>query len=207
MSNKKEWPVSPADYLSDENVIAMTIEQEGMYWRLMMHCWIKGVIPKNAEGISKICKGMDIKRVKLNWESIKMCWKICPENPDFLIHPRIKRDMEKIKLLEGTISMAEVTPEIKEVFDHYIKVSGRNPNKYRMNQQKKVMVRRALGRGWEVKDLKTAIDNMFGDNWPGRRKYSGMEYCIGNWAEKGDAVEKWLNETPNKSVLDEMELD
>jgi len=207
MLNEKEWPVSPADYLSDENVVAMTIEQEGMYWRLMMHCWVEGAIPKNAEGISKICKNMPIKKVRSNWKKIKVCWKIFPENPDYMIHPRIAKDIEKIKKLEKADLNSEYKAPIKKVFDHYIKASGRSPRKYKLNDQKKNIIRRALKRGWDAEDLQLAIDKMFADDWGGRHKYSGIEYCIGYWAEKGDKVEKWLNETSKRTLLDELELD
>jgi uncharacterized protein YdaU (DUF1376 family) len=44
----------PKDYLSDENVSALTAAEEGLYWRAVCHCWIEGSIPADPERLSKI---------------------------------------------------------------------------------------------------------------------------------------------------------
>jgi len=206
MKNKKEWPFSPSDYLSDKNVMPMSMEQEGMYLRLMLHCWTEGSIPRQAEGISRICKDLDVNRVRFNWKTIKVCFKRCEEDPDCLVHPRISKDLKKKKKTKRTLKEEEIEGG-QQVYEHYLNQSGKEQRAYRFTDRRKEMIGLALDRGWTVEDMKEAISNLFADDWPGRHKYSGLEYCIGVWPHKGDMVEKWLNRPAGKDFLDDMDLE
>lgn len=48
----------PRDYLSDENVQLMSMEEEGCYNRLMDYCWIEGSIPADPQLLARLCKGV-----------------------------------------------------------------------------------------------------------------------------------------------------
>lgn len=47
----------PSDYLSDFKVQAMTLEEEGMYVRLMQYCWKEVSLPNDPEILKSLCKG------------------------------------------------------------------------------------------------------------------------------------------------------
>ena len=206
MKNKKNWEVSPVDYLSDVKVMPMTMEQEGMYFRLMPHCWTEGFIPKSASGIAKICKGMDVDRVRFNWPALKVCFVRSEDNPDHLVQPRISKDLKKKKNLKRFLTDDE-KPLGRLVFEHYLKLSGKTEGRYHYTERRREMIGLALDRGWTVEDQMEAITRLFNDQWPGRIKYSGLEYCIGLLPNRGDFCETWLNRPSGKRLIDEMELD
>jgi uncharacterized protein YdaU (DUF1376 family) len=45
-----------ADYLADENVQLLTLEEEGAYIRLLAYCWREGSIPADFKSLSRMCK-------------------------------------------------------------------------------------------------------------------------------------------------------
>jgi uncharacterized protein YdaU (DUF1376 family) len=45
-----------AEYLADENVQLLTLEQEGIYVRLLAYCWREGSIPSDLVKLSRLCK-------------------------------------------------------------------------------------------------------------------------------------------------------
>ena len=49
----------PKDYLSDLNVVVMTLEEEGAYRRLMDYCWLHGSIPDDMAALGAMCKNTD----------------------------------------------------------------------------------------------------------------------------------------------------
>lgn len=48
----------PNDYLADINTQIMTLEEEGMYRRLMDHCWKEITLPESIEDLTALCKGV-----------------------------------------------------------------------------------------------------------------------------------------------------
>ena len=49
-----------AEYLADENVQLLSLEQEGAYIRLLAYCWREGSIPAEPLKLSRLCKGCDV---------------------------------------------------------------------------------------------------------------------------------------------------
>jgi len=47
----------PADWLSDERVISMSMAGEGVYVHLLCYCWREGSIPADRSAIVVLCKG------------------------------------------------------------------------------------------------------------------------------------------------------
>lgn len=79
-----------AEYLADEHVQLMTLEEEGAYIRLLSFCWREGSIPSDISALSRLCKGASttvlaevVKRFKPN------------SNEGRLVHPRL--EAERIK--------------------------------------------------------------------------------------------------------------
>jgi hypothetical protein len=59
MSKEKRpsYPRYYKDYLSDINVMAMTLEEEGMYNRLLDFCWAQIELPRDPKFLAGMCKG------------------------------------------------------------------------------------------------------------------------------------------------------
>lgn len=80
-----------AEYLADEHVQLMTLEEEGAYIRLLSFCWREGSIPNDPSALSRLCKGASttvlttvLKRFKPNGNQ-----------DDRLIHPRLESERVK----------------------------------------------------------------------------------------------------------------
>jgi uncharacterized protein YdaU (DUF1376 family) len=80
-----------ADYLADEKVGIMTLEQEGAYIRLLCYCWREGSIPSDPEVLSRLCKGASTSLLGL----VVSCFKQHPTDPSRLIHWRLEAERAK----------------------------------------------------------------------------------------------------------------
>lgn len=80
-----------ADYLADEHVQLMTLEEEGVYIRLLAYCWREGSIPANPRAISRLCKGASDEAVAI----VSDRFEPMPNDPSRLIHPRLNSEREK----------------------------------------------------------------------------------------------------------------
>lgn len=80
-----------ADYLADENVVLMTLEEEGAYIRALAYCWREGSIPSDEDRLSVLLKGASTNVIRV----VKRCFKQSSSNPERLIHPRLEVEREK----------------------------------------------------------------------------------------------------------------
>lgn len=80
-----------AEYLADEKVQLMSLEEEGCYIRLMAFCWREGSIPCDHEKLSRLCKGASFTLLAVVME----CFQTCDDNPDRLIHKRLEAERRK----------------------------------------------------------------------------------------------------------------
>lgn len=80
-----------ADYLADENVAIMTLEEEGAYIRALAYCWREGSIPADSKKLSRLLKGASDKTI----EMVKGCFNQDETNPSRMVHPRLEREREK----------------------------------------------------------------------------------------------------------------
>jgi uncharacterized protein YdaU (DUF1376 family) len=85
----------PKDYLNDENVVAMTLEEEGAYNRLMDYCWLEGSLPNDMRKLAAMCKNIPAKRMQAIWDAIGGCFTAHPERADRLVHARLERERDK----------------------------------------------------------------------------------------------------------------
>jgi len=81
----------PKDYLTDENVIPMTLEEEGAYRRLIDHCWLHGSIPDDMDRLGAMCKTSGEHLAEL-WPAIEPCFR---KKGQRWYHPRL--DLERRK--------------------------------------------------------------------------------------------------------------
>ena len=78
----------PMDWLSDTNVVRMTVEQEGAYLRLLCYCWLDGSIPGNLDALIPLCKGIPKETI----EAVLHCF---IKKGDKLVHPRLDQERRK----------------------------------------------------------------------------------------------------------------
>jgi uncharacterized protein YdaU (DUF1376 family) len=83
-----------ADYLADENVSVMTLEEEGAYWRAIAYCWREGSIPADDARLSRLLKGASNQTLTV----VRLCFNQMPTDPTRLIHPRLEIEREKQRL-------------------------------------------------------------------------------------------------------------
>lgn len=107
----------PKDYLSDENVAVMSLEEEGAYNRLMDYCWLQGSIPNDVDRLASMCRVSPEKMGAL-WPAIRPCFDASDESGR-LAHPRMDRERRqalnrKKKLSEAGKKGARVRDENRE---------------------------------------------------------------------------------------------
>jgi uncharacterized protein YdaU (DUF1376 family) len=91
-----------ADYLADEKVQIMTLEDEGCYVRLMAYGWREGSIPEDPEMQARLCKGVKPSDLVIG------CFKGGVQNgaPEGrLVHPRL--EFERAKQAEWKAKSAD----------------------------------------------------------------------------------------------------
>ncbi len=84
----------PKDFLSDENVRVMSLQECGAYIRLIALCWIEGTLPVDTERLARLV-GVPLATFRKIWPALDPCFRAHPTNSDRLIHPRLEREREK----------------------------------------------------------------------------------------------------------------
>ncbi len=69
----------------------MTLEQEGIYVRLLAYCWREGSIPADAEACAALCKGGSTTAIRV----VQARFNQHPETADRLVHPRLEAERQK----------------------------------------------------------------------------------------------------------------
>lgn len=81
-----------AEYLADEHVQLMTLEEEGIYIRMLSYCWREGSVPSDMALLSRLCKNAPIEALKV----VIPRFAIHPEKPDRLIHLRLEKERKSL---------------------------------------------------------------------------------------------------------------
>jgi uncharacterized protein YdaU (DUF1376 family) len=90
------------EFMSDERVVAMTLEQVGAYVLLMLGQWINGSIPADVPALAAILKRTPEDMAAL-WAGIAPCFQPHPEKPGRLVQCRLERERaETIARMEKT---------------------------------------------------------------------------------------------------------
>ena len=80
----------PKDWLTDPDVVCMSMAQKGAYITLICYCWREEKLPNNPDYIRKLLG--NVPKWKTLWNGIKHKFEI---QGDYLLHPRLEK--EKIK--------------------------------------------------------------------------------------------------------------
>lgn len=84
----------PKDYLTDENVVVMSLAEEGAYRRLIDYCWLHGTLPNDMARLAMLCK-CDERYMKDMWSAIEPCFQEQNGNANRLVHPRLEKERAK----------------------------------------------------------------------------------------------------------------
>ena len=80
----------PKDWLTDPDVVCMSMAQKGAYITLICYCWKEDKLPNNPDYIRKLLG--NIPKWKTLWNGIKHKFEI---RGNYLVHPRLEK--ERIK--------------------------------------------------------------------------------------------------------------
>lgn len=83
----------PKDFLTDRNVVLMSMQERGVYITLLCHCWDKP-LPSDVPRLAAVC-GVPVASFRKLWPGIQGCFEASPHDPSALIHPRLEREREK----------------------------------------------------------------------------------------------------------------
>lgn len=93
----------PQDYLSSARVATMTLEEEGVYIRLLCYCWSNGSIPADPVECAKLAgKGCSVETAT----NVQQAFNVCSTNVQRMIHDRLESEREKQKLRRKSCSDA-----------------------------------------------------------------------------------------------------
>lgn len=81
----------PKDFLTDENVDVMTLEQRGAYITLLSKCWIEGSLPMDQTKLKAMCNHPS--NWNSIWESLTPCF--IENGQGRLINPRLEKERKK----------------------------------------------------------------------------------------------------------------
>ena len=80
-----------ADWLADENVELMTLEEEGAYIRALSYCWREGSLPADKEKLSRLLKGCSMQTLT----TVQGCFVVGSNDGSRLVHPRLEIERQK----------------------------------------------------------------------------------------------------------------
>lgn len=83
----------PYEFLSDERVIAMTIEQVGAYLLLICSQWVNGSIPSDIPTLARMLKRTTAE-MEILWRGVGCCFTEHPELPGRLYQKRVEVERE-----------------------------------------------------------------------------------------------------------------
>lgn len=82
----------PNDFLSDANVIEMSLQERGAYITLICICWQQGTLPNDVTRLAKLC-GVPASVMRRLWPALASCFR--PDAGERIVHPRLEREREK----------------------------------------------------------------------------------------------------------------
>jgi uncharacterized protein YdaU (DUF1376 family) len=89
----------PDLFLTDENQAVMSLDQVGIYARLMCYCWRELTIPDDPAKLARLVGGgITTKRMEALWPGVRVCFTPDADQPARLRHPRL--DQERLKQAE-----------------------------------------------------------------------------------------------------------
>jgi uncharacterized protein YdaU (DUF1376 family) len=86
------FQIYPKDFLADENVAAMTLEEVGCYWLLLCYCWNERSLPNDLKRLARLLKIRPSHMARL-WEAVGPCF-VEDENGR-LVNRRLQQERSK----------------------------------------------------------------------------------------------------------------
>lgn len=83
-----------ADFLSDPPVMAMTDEELGFYWRLLLISWLNEGIPEDRDALAKLVH-TPRRRIEKLWPAMAELWVHGAQGK--LVNPRLEKERKKAK--------------------------------------------------------------------------------------------------------------
>lgn len=80
----------PKDFLSDRNVVVMSMQERGVYITMICHAW-QDPLPVDHAQLARIC-GVPLSSFRKMWPALSVCFR---EVDGVLIHPRLERERQK----------------------------------------------------------------------------------------------------------------
>lgn len=84
----------PKDFLSDEHVRLMSLQERGAYITLICLCWAEGTIPADVALMSRVL-GSPEHALRKMWPALAPCFRPAGTDASRLIHPRLERERKK----------------------------------------------------------------------------------------------------------------
>lgn len=94
MSASPAFQFYAAEYLADEDVALMSLEEEGAYIRALAYCWREGSIPSDDAKLARLLKGASTTVLRVVTERFNQH----PTELGRLVHPRLDKEREKQKI-------------------------------------------------------------------------------------------------------------
>lgn len=83
----------PKDFLTDSNVVVMSLQERGAYITLICQCWIDGSLPSDVARLARLC-GVPVSPFRKLWPALEPCFRPA-SNTDRLVHPRLELERRK----------------------------------------------------------------------------------------------------------------
>lgn len=87
----------PKDFLTDEHVRLMSLQERGAYITLICQCWTEGSLPADVGALARLC-GSPAAAFRRLWPALVPCFRAVSGRADRLTHPRL--DLERRKQRE-----------------------------------------------------------------------------------------------------------
>lgn len=104
MNKSPAFQFYAADFLADENVVAMSLEERGAYITLICFCWREGSIPSDVNRLARLC-GVDGSAMAQLWPSLCPAFSQSETEPSRMVHPRLEK--ERLKQLDRKVERSE----------------------------------------------------------------------------------------------------
>lgn len=80
------------EFLADEHVALMSMQERGVYITLICKCWNEGTLPADVGRLAKLC-GIPFGAFRKLWPAVSPCFR--PASDDRLLHPRLEKERKK----------------------------------------------------------------------------------------------------------------
>lgn len=103
MGKSPAFQFYPQDYLSSARVAEMTLEEEGVYIRLLCYCWTTGSIPADPQRCAKLAgKGCSIETAT----AVQRAFNVRSTDVERMVHDRLEKERESQKIRREQASKA-----------------------------------------------------------------------------------------------------